>query len=92
MKYLSKTGSTNSVYMTSLVGQNVFLDHNCLGRVEKEFICTWGKRKGMINSIQVSGMDVKWRKIHIPGILYFSVKKRKWINKLNINGIYSVRK
>ena len=73
--------------MSSLVGQQVFEDDHYVGIVEREFVCTWGRRKGLIQSIQVSGMDVTWKRSHIPGILYWS---GTWKNKLNPFANYSV--
>lgn len=67
--------------MTPRVGQRVLLDDTeYVGDVERIFVRTWGKRRGAVHSIQITGMDVQWRRIRVPGILYFS--EGNWINKL----------
>ena len=84
---LHKRGSYQ--IMTPRVGQRVFLeDTEYVGKVERIFFRTWGTRKGAVHSIQITGMDVWWRRIHIPGILYLS--KGSWTSKLFPNAKFTV--
>lgn len=76
----------------TLVGACVHADGEYVGVVEKEFRRTWGRRKGDVQSIQVSGMDVTFRRIRHPGILFWSEARKKWMNKLRPDVTYTVRR
>ena len=76
----------------SLVGHLVFLDGICVGKVEKEFFRSWSPRKGALQSVQVSGMDVQWKRTRLPGCLYWEEKQKRWKNKLRPDAMYSVRR
>ena len=80
---------TRACTKMSLVGHRVLVDGGTyVGTVEREYYCTWGRRKGSVHSIQVSGMEVRWRRIYLPGILYWS--KGRWRNKLWPEAEYTV--
>ena len=71
------------------VGDRVLLDGDTyVGIVERVFYRTWGRRKGSVQSIQVSGMDVWWKRIHVPGILHWS--NGRWKNKGCQRALYTV--
>ena len=74
----------------SRVGDRVFADDEYVGVVEKEFICTWGRRKGRLHSIQVSCMYVTFKRIRVPGILYWSGTHKRWTNKLRSDVTYTL--
>lgn len=76
----------------SLVGDRVDADGEYVGVVEKEFRRTWGRRKGDVQSIQVSGMDVTFRRIRNPGILFWCETRKKWMNKLRPDVAYTLRR
>ena len=76
----------------TLVGDRVHADGEYVGVVEREFRRTWGRRKGDVQSIQVSGMDVTFRRIRNPGILFWSEARKKWMNKLHPDVTYTVRR
>lgn len=81
--------------MTTYIGYHVSADGEHVGVVEREFVCTWGPRRGLIHSVQVSGMDVVWKRIRIPGILYWSSRKRgdgRWVNRLRPDVRYTLRR
>ena len=75
----------------SLVGDYVHADGEYVGVVEKEFRRTWGRRKGHVQSIQVSGMDVAFKRIRLPGVLFWCETRKKWMNKLSPHVAYTVR-
>ena len=62
-----------------MLGSDVFANGEYVGKVERVFMCTWGKRKGRINSVEVSGMHTC---IGTNGVLYWNASKCRWQNRL----------
>lgn len=72
------------------VGERVFQDGVCIGQVERVFVCTWGRRKGSVQSIRVSGCDIVRRRFTVPGVLFWSVAEGCWKNNFALLSRYRV--
>lgn len=72
------------------VGQQVFEDGVCIGHVERVFICTWGRRKGLVHSIQLSGRDIVRRRFTLSGVLFWSVAEGCWKNNFALMRRYRI--
>jgi hypothetical protein len=74
------------------VGNRVFEDGVYIGRVERVFECTWGVRKGCVQSIQVGGCDIVRRRFTVPGVLFWSMAEGCWKNNFALTRTYCVER
>lgn len=80
----------NKMMICVKVGKRVFENDKCIGKVERVFTCTWGRRKGSVHSIQVSGCDIEHRRFTVPGVLFWSVAEGCWKNNFALMRRYCV--